>query len=420
MKKTEVFLLAIFTLVLFWGLSVRAENGEIAKATQYWENRATQGMTEKAIATLETLLKTEPNYYEALWKLGCYYQYLGDISFGKSRMDAYKKGLFYTQRAIRVKGQVASGHLWHALLIGSILLEKPEFNSSKLSNQMAAELQLVLHLEPQNALAHLTLARYCDGVFGRGSLYDKKKAQQEAGLALKYAPEIPNGWLVLGGIAQENNDFITAKTAYARFLDGNDPFKNYSGLIRQENQVSDYESLWHLGYFYEFMGQNCPDKKIKIMLLEKGLVFLDRAKKTNPGGVAGHLYRAILLGNIGLEKGILSSLGMVKPMVDELQTVVALEPGNAMAHAMLGQIYWRAPGKPISVGNKQKALDETALAVKYDPNSIAYWFNYGKIAVDNKNYNLARMAFTKVMGFFGGAPSFKNEAQQELIKLSRV
>ena len=416
-RKIGIFL---FIIVFVFGVSVLAENDEIVKAGQYWDNRATHGMTEKAIATLEGLLKTNPNQYEALWRLGCYYQFLGDVSFGKARMEAYKKGLANTERAIKVKGQGVNGRLWHALLISSFVLERPDLNNSKLVNQMVNELQLVLRLDPQNAQAHLNLARYYDGSFGKGTGNDKKKALQEAGLALKYAPDIQNGWLVLAGIALENNDFATAKAAFAKALDNIDPYKNYSVLIHQENQVGeDYQSLWHLGYFYEFMGQNCPDKKTKITLLEKGLAYLDHAEKINSGGVAGHLYRAVLLGNIGLEKGLLQSLRMVQPMVDELQTVVMLEPGNAMAHAMLGQIYWRAPGKPFSVGNKQKALDETALAVKYDPGSIAYWFNYGKIAVDNKNYKVARTAFTKVLGFFGGTPSFKIQAEQELAKLPK-
>lgn len=416
-KKIE---LIVFMAVFVFGGSILAESNGITKADQYWDNHLTPGMTEKAIATLEGLLKIEPNQYEALWRLGCYYQFLGDVSFGKAKTDAYRKGLAYTERAIKIKSQGTNGHLWHALLIGSTISEKFDQNRSKLANQMASELLLVLRLDPQNAPAHLTLARYFDGAYGKGTGNDKKKALQEASLAIKYDPDIPNGWMVLGGIAMENNDFVIAKQAFAQSLDSTDPYKNYGNLIRGENQVGeDYESLWHLGYFYEFMGQNCSDKKIKITLLEKGLAYLEHAEKVNTKGVAGHLYRAILLGNIGMEKGILQSLRMVRPMVDELQTVIMLEPGNAMAHAMLGQIYWRAPGKPLSIGNKQRALEETALAVKYDPGSIAYWFNYGEIAVDNKNYGLARTAFTKVLTFFGGTSNFKIQAQQELVKLPK-
>lgn len=414
-KKLEIIL---WIAVWVFGGSVFAENSEIAKACRYWDNRATQGMTEKAIGVMESLLKTEPNQYEALWRLGCYYQFLGDVSFGKLKLESYKKGLSYTEKAIKIKKQGVNGHLWRGLLSGSIILEGSNLSNFKLAHQMAGEFQFVLRLEPQNAQAHFALARYYDGAFGTGN--DKKKALQEISLALKYDPDIQNGWMVLGGIAMKNNDLSTAKAAFAKFLDRTDPYKNYGTLIREENKVGeDYESLWHLGFFYQFMGQNSPNKKTKIALLEKGLAYLDHAERVNPRGVAGHLYRAILLGNIGLEKGILQSLRMVEPMVEELQTVVKLEPGNAMAHAMMGQIYWRAPGKPLSIGNKKKALDETALAVQYDPGSIAYWYNYGKIAVENGNYELARMAFTKVLSFFGGTASFKIQAQQELDKMSK-
>jgi tetratricopeptide (TPR) repeat protein len=418
MKRSWIYFL--LSLMLLSGLIVWAESSEIEKANQFWEHHEIQGMTEKAIAVLESLVAKEPNY-EALWRLGQYYQFLGQVSLNTERIAAYEKGLAYTARAVKVNAQGVNGHLWHAILLGGMLQEKRDFNYLKSVNQMYNELQTVIRLEPKNGSAHYALAQLYYNVPGKPmSIGDKKKALVEAGLAVKYTPENKSGWMFYGLMALENNDFATARFAFAKFLDNIDSYKKYGTLITQENQIGeDYEALWHLGYFYEFFGQNCLNKKGKMAALEKGMNFVERAVKINPKGIAGHLYRAILMGNIALEKGILKSLAIVKPMRDELQVVLGLEPGNAAAHGLLGQLYWKVPGKPLSIGDKKKALEETALAVKYNPQSIEYWFNYGEIAMDNRDYSLARTAFTKVLGFFSGAPNLKIEAQKELDKLPK-
>lgn len=419
MKRIFIYVLLIFMLA--FGLTVWAESDEIAKANQFWENHETQGMTEKAIAVLEALVEREPDNYEALWRLGRYYQFLADVSINKERTVAIQKGLAYTERAVKVNEQGVNGHLWHAILIGSMLQDKQDLNSLNLVNQMFDELQTVIKLDPNNGSAHYGLAQLYQGAPGKPvSIGDKKKALLEAGLAVKYTPDNAGAWMLYGYLELENGDSATAKIAYAKFQDNINSYKQYSTLIAQENQVGqDYEALWHLGYFYEFYGQNCPGKKEKLAAFEKALTYEERAIKLNSKGVDGHLYRAILMGDIGLEKGILQSLSMVKPMYDELQIVLGLAPENAMAHYVLGQLYWKVPGKPLSIGDKKKALEETALAVKYDPKSISYWFNYGKIALDNKDYLIAKIAFTKVLGFFGGDRYFKMEAQKELDKLPK-
>ena len=422
MRRILIFL--FMALMLVSSLIVWAESGEseIARADQLWANHFTQGMTEKAIGVLGTIVEQEPDNYEALWRLGRCYQFLGEVSFNKERTVAIEKGLSFTGRAVKINDQGVNGHLWHALLVGSNLQDQRDPGGLGLVKQMHDELQTVVRLEPQNGIAHFALAQLYHEAPGKPvGIGDKKKALTEAALAVKHMPSNNDAWIYYGYLEQENGDFAAARVAYARFLDNTGSFKKYSVLVGEEEQPGqDYETLWHLGYFYEFYGRNCPVKKEKLAAFERGLSYTEEALKLNPNGVNGHLYKALLTGDIGLEKGISKGLAMVKPMCDELQTVINLEPGNAIAHYALGQLYWTAPGKPLSIGDKKKALEETALAVKYDPQNIEYWFYYGKIAADNKDYKTAKTAFTKVLNFFGGQRDFKAEAQKELNRLGDV
>jgi tetratricopeptide (TPR) repeat protein len=419
MKRSWISFL--FILILVSSVTIWAENDEIVKANQFWESHTTQGMTEKAIAVLEALVEKEPNNYEALWRLGRYYQFLGEVSLRTEKNVAIQKGLAYAERAVKVNDQGVDGHLWYAILINAAMQEKRDLNSLNLINQRHHELQKVIKLDPQNGSAHYELAQLYEGVPGKPiSIGDKKKALKEAGLAVKYTPANERAWMFYGLLAMENNDLVTAKVAYAKFQDITNSYQQYSTLITKENQVGqDYEALFHLGVFYEFYGQKCLNKKGKLAAFEKAATYIDRAINVNPKRIDSHLYRAILIGDIGLAKGLLTSMAMVKPMQNELQVVLRLEPTNAAAHYFLGQLYWRVPGKPLSIGDKKKALAEMALAVEYNPKSIEYWFNYGKVAEDNKNNAIAKTAFNKVLGFFGGNQNYQVEAQQELERIPK-
>ncbi len=419
MKQLSIYLLTY--LLLCSSFSVFADTNSITQADQLWQHNRTQGMTEKAIAILETVIEKEPDNFEALWKLSQYYQFLGTVSKPKERVVIYEKGLDYAERAKKINEKDVNGYLWHAILVGSISQENSNSKSLKPVNQMYDDLQIALKIDPKNSTAHLVLAQLLNAVPGKPvSFGDKKKALEEAGFAVQYGPEDGGAWIYYGWLLLENKDYAAAKNAYAKFLDLTGDYNQYNYLIEHEDKINeDYESCWRLGYFYEFLGQNCPDKKMRLNFFELGRKFTERAIKLNPNGVDGHLYQAILMGDIGLEKGILKSLAMVKPMSEELQTVIGLDPKNATAHYVLGQLYWKVPGKPLSIGDKKKAQEETALAVKYNPQSEEFWFDYGKIALDNKDFNTARIAFKRVVGIFGDYGYYKIEAQRELDKLPK-
>jgi tetratricopeptide (TPR) repeat protein len=192
-------------------------------------------------------------------------------------------------------------------------------------------------------------------------------------------------------------------------------------LVAKEPQ--NYDALWRLARFYQHTG-DFSESKNKLTYYEKGLNYAKEAVKANEHDPDGHLWLAVLMGRTAEEKGILNSLAMVTPIYNEIQAVLSVDPKNARAHNVLAQVYWKAPGKPLSMGDKKKALVEAKLAVEYEPSRIYYWVIYGQVAKSNKNFEIARMALTKAIDIpidqeNPGDESDKRQAKSELEKLPK-
>ncbi|MGE5508098.1 MAG: tetratricopeptide repeat protein [Chitinophagales bacterium] len=156
-----------------------------------------------------------------------------------------------------------------------------------------------------------------------------------------------------------------------------------------------YDVLWRLARAYEWQGKLA--KKDKLALLEKGKACAEKALKVNERGADGHYWLGALIGRIGEARGILNSLFMVKPMKAEMDRVVELNPNYAAAHYVLSLLYWKVPGPPLSIGNKQKALEEAKLAVKLEPANTQHRLGLGEAYLALKDKAAAKREFQAVL-----------------------
>jgi tetratricopeptide (TPR) repeat protein len=207
--------------LMFVTTTVSAMDGDVVKAEQFWKNRHDKSMVEMAIATLESTVGKDATNYEALWRLGRYYQFLGDCSNDKKmKLPYYQKGLIYAERAVKINSQGPDGHLQYAILLGCVSLEKSVLNGFVKLPTIRDEINTTLRLDPLNARAHNTLALFYWKVPGKPiSFGDRKKAQEEAALAVKYDPKVIYYWLILGQIADTNKDYQTARIALRKVLE---------------------------------------------------------------------------------------------------------------------------------------------------------------------------------------------------------
>lgn len=162
-----------------------------------------------------------------------------------------------------------------------------------------------------------------------------------------------------------------------------------------EVDPENYQVLWRLARAYEWQGKMA--KKDKLPLLEKGKAYAEKAIKLNEKGVEGHYWLGALIGRIGETKGILNSLFMVKPMKAEMDRAVQIDPSFASAHYVLSLLYWKVPGRPLSIGDKGKALEEAKLAVKLAPDNTQYRLGLGEAYLALKDRTSAKREFEAVV-----------------------
>ncbi len=153
-----------------------------------------------------------------------------------------------------------------------------------------------------------------------------------------------------------------------------------------KEDAKNYEALWKLAKAYYWLGNHSLEKE-QLDLFTKGKDYGERAVKLYPDNWEGHYWLGVCLGRYGETRGIIKNLFLVKPIQKEMETVLKINPSHAGAHHVLGVIYRKAPGRPLSVGNKKKALRYAKKAVELDPQSLKYAVGLAEVylALDKKD-----------------------------------
>ena len=182
------------------------------------------------------------------------------------------------------------------------------------------------------------------------------------------------------------------------------------------------EVLWRLARAYWWKSTRIPkdDKKTRIEWLDRAKAIGDRAAKAAPANPDAHYWYAAAMAETGSARGILQSLFMVKPTREALERGLAADPNHASCHYLMAELYLQLPGPPLSIGNKQKAVEEARLAVKYGPDSSSHWLVLGRALIATKQYGEARQALGTLLamapdpGDPDGTRADQDEARAEL------
>src|SRR5690554_4291056 len=224
-----------------------------------------------------------------------------------------------------------------------------------------------------------------------------------AGILLLFSiPVFPGGGALT--YAEENSTFQIADNLYARRCEAPENSRRMMEIIEEklaadEQNPGNYELLWRAARGYLFLGDYAGESKEKLRLYEKGKEYAELAVAANSQGYEGFFYLGVLIGSIGEERGVMNSLFMVKPMRNALERCLEIDPERPLAYNPLAQLYWKAPGRPLSIGNIKTALQLAEKLVTLSPDSPYDWYIYGCIALATKERDLAMEAFTKCLSF---------------------
>ncbi len=171
--------------------------------------------------------------------------------------------------------------------------------------------------------------------------------------------------------------------------------------LEQANKATpgDCEILWRLSRAYWFKSTRLPekDKKARLDLLAQGRAYAQEATEANPRNANAYYWLAASIAQEGQIRGILQSLASVKPTKDALDKGLEIDPKHASCHYLMAELYLQLPGPPLSIGNKQKAVEEAKLAVKYDPSESCHHLVLGRALIATKQYDEARAVLNRLI-----------------------
>jgi hypothetical protein len=202
---------------------------------------------------------------------------------------------------------------------------------------------------------------------------------------------------------------------------GLDYQKAQQALALYENPLSGSPALLpQLARTCFIVGDLAP-KKQRAGYYDKGLGYAERLLQEQPGGVAGHYWKALNLSGLADVGTKMQGFRLLPKIMDELKRVLILDEtyDQAGAHRVLGRIYFEAPSWPISVGDKKKSLQHLETAVRLAPNHSTNHLYLAETLLDQGKKDQARPELEKVLqdGQNGLHPQALREDRREARRL---
>jgi tetratricopeptide (TPR) repeat protein len=140
--------------------------------------------------------------------------------------------------------------------------------------------------------------------------------------------------------------------------------------LKLKQNPNDYDALWMsaaLNYFYGDFYASDKDTKKKYFTICKD--YADKAVRIKPKGIAGHYWLGVGMAKWAEYNGVIYSLFTADDIMNEMTTVINLNPQFFMGTpwAIRATVYAMAPPL-ISVGDKDKAKEDIQKALFYSKN----------------------------------------------------
>jgi TRAP transporter TatT component family protein len=185
-----------------------------------------------------------------------------------------------------------------------------------------------------------------------------------------------------------------------------------------------FEAAWKLARACYWLGGHAPQDERR-GFLERGMTAARQAVTLQPNRPEGHFWLAADMGTMAEGFGLRAGLKYRKPVKEELETVLRLDPAfmDGSADRVLGRWYFRVPG--LFGGSDTKAEEHLRASLKYDPNSTVSHFFLAELLIDGHRDAEARTELQKILDAPLSAQwapedrEYKDKARALITKLSR-
>lgn len=157
-----------------------------------------------------------------------------------------------------------------------------------------------------------------------------------------------------------------------------------------------FDAAWKLARVSYWLGGHAPQAERRAFL-QKGITAAQQAIAAQPNRPEGHFWSAANMGTMAEAAGLTAGLKYRKPVKNELETVLKLDPSfmDGSADRVLGRWYFRVPG--LFGGSKTQAEAHLRASLKYDPNSTVSHYFLAELLLDVGRKAEARAELQKVI-----------------------
>ncbi|MFW6139813.1 MAG: tetratricopeptide repeat protein [Acidobacteriota bacterium] len=191
---------------------------------------------------------------------------------------------------------------------------------------------------------------------------------QEANQALKQADDL----------FDKMSDMETAQKALNLYR---------TSLNQTENK---YEPFWKLSRLLYYIGEHTEDKKGKKNIFSQAVYYAEKAIQLEPEKPDGYYWRGVNNGKYGETRGVLKSLSLVKPIKNDMNKVIELDPEyeDGGAYRVLGRVYFKLPG--FAGGSQEESLKLLKKSIEFGPNDANTRLFLGETLLNMKEIEKAR------------------------------
>jgi tetratricopeptide (TPR) repeat protein len=158
----------------------------------------------------------------------------------------------------------------------------------------------------------------------------------------------------------------------------------------------DFDAAWKLARAKYWLGGHGPDAERR-KELERGIDAGRKAAAIHPDRPEGHFWIAANMGALAESFGLRQGLKYRKPIKEELETVLRLDPAfqEGSADRALGRWYFKVPG--LFGGDRKLAEAHLRKSLTYNPASTASHYFLGELLDDAGRKDEARVELQKVL-----------------------
>ena len=141
----------------------------------------------------------------------------------------------------------------------------------------------------------------------------------------------------------------------------------------RSSRASAFESAWKLARVCYWLGSHAPQDERR-GFLERGIAAAQQAIAAQPDRPEGHFWLAADMGTLAESFGLRAGIRYRKPVKEELETVLRIDPSfmDGSADRVLGRWYFRVPR--LFGGSTVRAAEHLRASLTYDEQSTVSHF----------------------------------------------